>query len=261
MGNVLLLGAISVSSLSVAVPAGAGTALLVRSVLEYFGSRSLNGTFVFTAAALLLATVVAAALGYRGLAALRHEEMAKAGKARSTRRPAPLKAIVLSVCSGLFLGSFPLVMAKTGNSNFGLGPYSTMVILAAAVLFSSFVYGIFLMNLPIEGEPVDFVDFLRGGVRQHGFGLLGGMLAAIGLLTARIVVMAPPEAQIRPPLSAVLTQAWPLVAVLLGLALWNEAKGADTRIRIFLGFSVVLLAGGIALLALAPISGAAALLH
>jgi hypothetical protein len=75
------------------------------------------------------------------------------------------EGILLSLVSGVLMGSFfPLVeMGKSGP--LGLGPYAIGFVFAAGVLLSTFVFNLFFMNLPIQGQPVEVLDYIRRGNR------------------------------------------------------------------------------------------------
>src|SRR5205807_1091315 len=106
-------------------------------------------------ALLVLASVWANAAGHSLLMLQRHEELARAGKAKSTRRPSGAMGIVLSLVSGLLMGAFWPLLDKARQGEMGMGPYALGAIFGLGVFSSTFVYNIFLMNLPVTGEPLD----------------------------------------------------------------------------------------------------------
>src|ERR1022692_4190873 len=153
-GNMLLMAAVSVAGLAVAFPMGLGVALLIGSGLGVAGGPAANGTLLGLGCVLILTSIVVNAVSYRIMGVARHEVLARAGKAKSTRRPSPLKGIVLALLAGVLIGIFTPLVQKAREGELGLGPYALGFIFAFGIFFSSFVFDIFFMNLPVEGEPV-----------------------------------------------------------------------------------------------------------
>src|ERR1035441_3137101 len=97
LGNMLLMGAVSVSGLAVAFPMGMGVALLLGTGLGITGRPGGNGMLLGLGCLLILTSIIVSAVSYRIMGVARHEALARAGKAKSTRRPSPLKGIVLAL--------------------------------------------------------------------------------------------------------------------------------------------------------------------
>jgi glucose uptake protein len=205
---------------------------------------------------MILVAVILAAIAYRILAVIKHEILERAGKAKSTRRPSPMKAIVLSVGSGLLMGSYLPFLANAREGELGMGPYATMVLFAVGVVVSTFILNLFFMNLPVEGEPVEFFDYFKGDIRTHGIGLLAGAIWCFGAIAIFAAGSAPgtvPDSLLLAPhLSFALERASAIVAALIGIFLWREFRGGDGRVKLLLGLMLVLFAGGLALIALSP---------
>ena len=64
----------------------------------------------------------------------------------------------------------------------GLGPYAIGVVFALGVFFSTFVFNLFFMNLPVEGEPLEFLDYFKGLPKQHLLGVAGGIIWCAGTI-------------------------------------------------------------------------------
>src|ERR1019366_4863200 len=90
LANMILMSAISVAGMATAFPVGIGVATIVGTTLAYAAGRTGSPALLFAGCALIAVAVVAAALAYRFHAILRHEELARAGKAASTRRPSSI---------------------------------------------------------------------------------------------------------------------------------------------------------------------------
>ena len=67
LGNLLLVAAISVAGMAVAFPLGAGLALVIGAVLNYFVSPAGNPLLLFGGILLVCAAIAANAMAYRGL--------------------------------------------------------------------------------------------------------------------------------------------------------------------------------------------------
>ena len=67
--------------------------------------------------------------------------------------------MIIALVSGILMGLFYPLIEKGKEGDLGLGPYSIAVVFAIGVFLSTFVFNLFFMNLPIEGEPVEFMDY------------------------------------------------------------------------------------------------------
>src|SRR5674476_1393867 len=78
----------------------------------------------------ILTSILVNAVSYRMMGVARHEALARAGQAKSTRRPRPLKGIVLALAAGLLIGGFTPLLDKARQGELGLGPYAIGFIFA-----------------------------------------------------------------------------------------------------------------------------------
>jgi glucose uptake protein len=250
LANMFLLAAISVAGMAVAYPISAGLALIIGVVVSRFSKIPGNPLLTFAGCGLVLAAVLLAGAAYRFINEIRHEASARAGKAKSTRRPVAVKGIVISVISGLLMAlSYPL-LAFSKEGELGLGPYSVCAIFAGGVFASTFVFNLFFMNLPLEGEPADFMEYFKAAPKAHGLALLGGVLWALGAVAAFTAAGAE-NIRLSASLSYGLGQGSAVVAMLWGAWVWREFRDGDTRTRSLVGLMVVLFALGVLLVAVA----------
>jgi glucose uptake protein len=217
----------------------------VGTTLAYAGGRTGSPAPLLAGCVLIAAAVVAAALAYRFHAVLRHEELASAGKAASTRRPSSIKGIVLALVSGLLMGSFFPLVDKARDGDIGLGPYAIAAVFAIGVFLSTFVFNVFLMNLPVEGEPLEILDIFKSSPKQHLLGLAGGAVWCTGLVTSLAAASAPAEAHMDTAAGYFMAQAFALIAALWGILLWKEFKGADLRVKALTVFMFLLFVCGL----------------
>ena len=256
LGNMFLMASLAVAGIAVAFPVAMGISIMVGTVVNFAIHRSGAVTFLLLGSGLLLGAIVAAIMAYRNLLILRHEEIARAGKAKSTRRPASWKAIVLAAVGGVLLGSFSPLIEGARAGEIGMGPYSLAVLFAVGVTASTLMFNLFFMNLPVEGEPLEIPHYFRGAWKNHLLGLTGGALWSAGLVAALVASEAPE--QVRPGRSILnaISQSAALLAAACGVVLWKEFRGADERVKTLEALALLLFAGGIGLLAIAPMFSA-----
>jgi glucose uptake protein len=121
---------------------------------------------------------------------------------------------------------------------------------AGGIFCSTFVYNLFFMNLTVQGQPVEILEYLKGTFKQHALGVAGGLLWAVGAV-ASFVVAGAPGAHLGPALTYGLGQGAAVVGALWGLLAWNEFREGDPPARILMGGMTILFAGGVVLVSVA----------
>jgi glucose uptake protein len=245
-GNMLTLGAASIAGMAVAFPLSLGVALIVGSWMNYLGHAGMNSVLTIAGSALVIVAAILGSSAYSHLKIQQHETLARAGKTKSTRRPSALKAILLASIGGLAMGTIAPLLLRAQDPDDGVGPYSLLFLFAIGVIGSTFVFNLFFMNLPVEGDPLEIADYIRAPIQNHFLGALGGAVWALG--AAALFVANTPKGDIRPTgsLAVFLSHASPIVAALWGLLIWKEFKGSDGRSKAFAGMMLVLFAAGLA---------------
>jgi glucose uptake protein len=263
LANMLLVAAITVAGLAVAFPVGIGLALIIGVIWNYAIRPQGNPILLFAGCALVVGAIIVDAVAYRAMELFRAEMHAQSGKAKSTRKKVSLKGVFLSLASGVLMGSFyPLVvMAKSNDwggtaGDNGLGPYSVAVVFALGIFFSTFVFNLFFMNLPVQGEPLELPDYFKGLPKQHLLGLVGGIVWCSGTIANFVASSAPEAVQVGPAISLALGQGAAMVSALWGLLLWKEFEGADPRIKALVFIMFVLFIAGLAMISVAPLYAA-----
>jgi len=243
LANMLLVAAISVAGLAVAFPVGIGLALVIGVIWNYALKPQGNPVLLFTGAAIVVGAIILDALAYRAL---------EAGKAQAARKVTG-KGIVLSLVSGVLMGSFfPLVeIGKAGER--GLGPYAIGFVFAVGVFLSTFVFNLFFMNMPVEGPPVAMSGYFKGTGRQHLLGIVGGMIWATGTIANFAAASSPESVQVGPAISYAIGQGATMVSALWGLLVWNEFAGAGPRVRLLVVIMLILFVSGLGLVSVAPL--------
>src|ERR1039457_2473047 len=248
LANILLLAAISVSGMSAAIPMAWGLTLFVGVLWGQIGQRTSNPLYLYLGCLLVLAAIVADAVAYKSLVASRPAAVPKQG--RKVRAPSAVKALVLSAVSGLLLsGSYPLLkLASTGDAF--LGPYSLMLLFAVGACMSTPVFSIFFMNLPVQGQPLEIMDYFKAQARRHLLGVGGGILWCTGTLAVFVAAGTAPEAQLGRASTLALSHGGTLIAGLCGLLVWREFQEGSGRAKALAFVTLILFAGGLAPLSL-----------
>jgi glucose uptake protein len=242
LANMLLVAAISLAGLAVAFPVGIGLALIIGVIWNYVIHPVGNPFLIFSGVAMVLAAIIVDALAYRA-----HSE-----EDGELTEDFNVKGLVIALVSGVLMGSFyPLVEISRAGDN-GLGPYSVGFFFAIGVFFSTFIFNLYFMNLPVEGEPVSFGQYLsQGSVRNHVLGVFGGLLWCAGMLAN--VVAASGTAKVGPAVSYAMGQGATMISALWGLLVWREFAGAEMRVKLLLTIMIVLFVAGLALVSIAPL--------
>ncbi len=90
------------------------------------------------------------------------------------------------------------------------------------------------MNKPIVGEPVSMKLYWKGSLREHSSGVLGGMIWMLGMVVSFMAVGAA-----NPAISYALSNAAPVVAILWGIFIWKEFKGAPKGTNMLLSIMFI----------------------
>ena len=253
MANMLLVAAISVAGMAVAFPIGIGLALVVGVVWNYILNPQGNLTFLATGVVLVVGAIIVDAWAYSAHARTVTLKTAKLAKKSPGRSP---KGILLSLISGLLMGSFyPLVeMAKGGGpDNAGLGPYAVAFLFAVGVFLSTFVFNLYFLNLPVQGEGLSMFDYFKGSAKQHILGILGGLIWCTGAIANFVAASAPKSVQVGPAISYAVGQGATMVSALWGLLVWKEFAGASSKVRVLLTLMLVLFLAGLIIVSMAPL--------
>jgi glucose uptake protein len=253
LANMLLVAAISVAGMAVAFPVGIGLALVIGVVWNFLLNPGGNGSpsLLFGGVALVVLAIILDALAYGAHAKSQPATL-------SSKKPSSGKGIVLSLVSGVLMGSFyPLVqMGREGEFGFGLGPYTAVFFFSLGVFFSTFVFNVYFMNLPVEGQPVEFSKYLSGTSRQHLLGIFGGVIWCSGLIANFTASSAPPKVQVGAAVSYAIGQGATLISALWGLLIWKEFAGAIGRVRLLLALMLLCFVVGLTLISIAPLYAA-----
>jgi glucose uptake protein len=263
LSNLFLLASVSTGGLAVSLTVAFGTAAIVQGCVYHFGSHAGSGLTFAAGVILVVFAIILATAVQASLARQRHEELAKAGKAKTTRRPSGFKPIALGLASGLLMQAWRPLIEKGTATEIGLGPYAMSVFLALGALGGTLAFGIFFVFLPVEGEALEISSIARGTLKEHLLGWLGGGALATAVVAGLVAISANAEpgvggglpagaAPVTPQLGFIFGYGAPVVAAVLGLLVWKELKD-DARgpARWMAAAMPILFLGGLALISLA----------
>lgn len=260
LANMLLVAAIAIAGMAVAFPIGIGLALIIGVALNYLIRPAGNPGLLFGGSGVVLLAIIACALAhslYQKKRAPSAETTATGArtvaKGARTRQGTSIKGVILSLVSGIFMGTFfPLVeMSKSGD--IGLGPYAAAFFFAVGVVLSTPFFNAFFMNLPVEGPTVSIREYFTGTVKQHALGWLGGIIWCTGAICSFVAASAPKSVNVGPAVSYAIGQGATLVSMLWGLLVWKEFAGASGAVWVRIILTLVLFAIGLGMVSIAPL--------
>jgi glucose uptake protein len=235
IGNILLVAAISVAGMAVAFPVGAGLALVLGSLLNYFVSPTGNPVLIFGGIALVCIAI--------GLDALAYRDLESSGKSSA-------KGILLSIAGGIGAGLFYPLVAKSLSGPAHLVPYTVNFIFALGALTTAVPMSYLLMRKPVTGPQLNLRDYAAGGARVHAWGIVGGIVWGLGTIANFVASYVP---MIGPATSFAMGEGNTMISALWGVFIWREFNGANARVKLLLGLMFLFFLLGLTSIALAPI--------
>jgi glucose uptake protein len=235
IGNILLVAAISVAGMAVAFPVGAGLALVLGSLLNYFVSPTGNPVLIFGGIAMICVAI--------GLDALAYRDLEDGGKSSA-------KGILLSIGGGIGAGLFYPFVAKSLTGPAHLVPYTVNFVFALGALATAIPMSYLLMRKPVSGQPLSFHDYTAGSVGVHAWGVAGGIVWGLGTIANFVASYVP---MIGPATSFAMGEGNTMISALWGVFVWKEFKGANARVKLLLALMFLFFLLGLTSIALAPI--------
>ncbi len=213
--NILLVAAIAIAGMSVAFPVGIGLALVVGVIVNYWADPAGNAVLLFLGVAFIGVAIILDALAYRKLPGQ--------GQSGGT------KGLILAVLCGILMGYFYrfVAAAMPKPEEFSqmpagkLSPYTAMVVFSLGVVLSNFVFNVAIMYKPFTGTPVPIAEYFKGTSRDHLWGIVGGMIWAVGMMFS---IIAAGQASFA--ISYGLGQGATMVAAFWGVFIWREFQQA-----------------------------------
>ncbi len=241
--NIFLTAAIAIAGMSVGFPIGGGLGWIGGIIFNYIlviiagNTYPGNQTLLWIGVAIIIVAIYLCAKAYGNIA--------------TARRQTPTKGIVLAVISGIGLIFFYGLVVKSLHPDYvsggtgTLAPYTGVFFFALGVLLTTPIFNTFVMHHPFEGPKVSFKDYLSGSTRTHLIGMLGGLIWMGGMLVSFMGSGAA-----NPAISYALSNAAPIVAMIWGVWIWKEFKGADKKTFTLIGAMFFLFILGLVLITL-----------
>lgn len=212
VANILIVAGVELAGLSVAMPVGVGVALILGVIVNYLRAPAGN--------LFLLGVGILAIGGAVVLGAMACRARSETGGAVSSR------GLVLSLVGGFLMSFFFYFLGEAMASDFAspaaglLSPYSALFLFAVGVVISTPFYLPILRkyaSMPADGD-IWYVDVSR---KNHRIGQLGGVIWCLGMASSLLASGTAGFA-----ISYGLGQGATLIAVLWGVFLWREFRGA-----------------------------------
>ena len=104
LGNMLLLGAVSITGMALAFPAGMGCALIVAALWNYALNPGGSMALLLTGAVVIVGAIVFDILAFKAWSFARLKAQVEAGTGKPKKRRSSAKAVILSLAGGLAAG-------------------------------------------------------------------------------------------------------------------------------------------------------------
>ena len=238
IANILLVASIAVAGMSVAFPVGIGIALVEGVLINYVNDPKGNPILLFAGVALVVAAIIVDAVAYSRLP--------------TENKKGAIRGLILAILCGLLMGLFYYLVAasmpEAKPENFVnlepglLSPYTAMVFFAIGMFVSQVIFNaasiISWSTIPVPPTP----EYFRGRSRDHVWGIVGGMIWAIGMML-NVIAMGPAG----PAISYGLGQGATMIAAFWGVFIWREFREAppDTKLLLWLMFAGYILGLGL----------------
>lgn len=236
VANLLLVAAIDIAGLAVAFPVGIGLALVVGAIGSYVVAPAGNPWLLFGGVGVVILAIIFDAAAYR---------------LREQQRSVTTRGVVLSLVSGVLMGSFYPFVSRAMSGAGAPGPYATTFFFAIGVVACSVVVNTVLMRKPLDGrEAVSLAGYTEARGAWHVYGILGGAIWCTG---AVLNFVASRAHVVGPAVSYSIGQGATMISACWGVFIWREFAGASRRSIVLLAWMFVFFVTGLTAIALAPI--------
>ena len=237
VANLMLVAAIDIAGLAVAFPVGIGVALVIGAVSSYLISPAGNRLLLFGGIALVVAAILLDAAAYR----LRETEKLAMSK----------RGVILSVVSGILMGTFYPFVAKAMKGPGATGPYAIAFFFVLGVAICALPANYFFMRRPLDGrQPVAMAGYFSSPRIWHLWGILGGIIWCSG---AVFNFVASRSQIVGPAVSYSIGQGATMISAFWGIFVWREFSNAPHKAKVLLAIMILFFLAGLTALALAPI--------
>jgi glucose uptake protein len=233
LGTLSLVAAISLAGMAIAFTVGGGLAWVLGIWVQYADRPTGDARLLALGSATIVAAILLSMTAYQRISKQRSKSTGK--------------GIVLSVMVGIMIAVYYLFVQRSIDTEFTpatagkLTNYTAVVFFSLGAFLSTFVYNLYFMKKPVEGQPLRAADYLAGTSSQHLWGIVGGMVWCCGNVFSFMAVKSA-----GPAISYGLSVAAPVVAAVWGVFVWKEFQGAphgtNKILAAMFGFYVISLA-------------------
>lgn len=236
IANQLLVAAIDVAGMAVAFPVGIGLALIVGVVLNYAVHPAGNPLLIFGGVALVAIAIVLDAMAY---------------KRREASGSVSTRGVVLSIVSGVLMGTFFPLVAKSTLGEHALGPYAVAFIFALGVAACALPMNGLLMRKSLTGEPpTSFGQYGAARTSWHFWGVVGGIIWCTGAVASFVASKAN---LVGPAVSYAIGQGATMVSAIWGVFVWREFASSPASSRRLIPWMFLFFLAGLGSIAVAPL--------
>jgi len=239
LSNVLLVTVIAIAGMAIAFPIGVGLALVIGVISGYITNPVGKPFILFGGLAFVICAIIIDGIAY--------------SRIPGDGKKALVRGILISILVGVFMGFFYPILLSSISTNLNipetgkLTPYTAIVLFSAGLFFSSFIWDYYLMRKPLTGKAVSFNDYFKTGtVKDHGLGILGGLIWCTGFS-----LMTLASHQAGTAISYGLGQGATMIAAFWGVFVWKEFKQAPKSVNKLLAAMFVFYFLGLSLLIVA----------
>jgi glucose uptake protein len=237
IANLLLVAAIDIAGLAVAFPVGIGLALVVGAVSSYVISPQGNPLLLFGGIALVVAAIVFDAIAY--------------GLRETSRKATSKRGLIISLISGLLMGTFYPFVSKAMAGTDSPGPYAAVLFFAFGVAVCAIPVNYLLMRVPLDGrEPASMQGYWQAPGSWHIWGMLGGAIWCTGAL---MNFLASQAHIVGPAVSYSIGQGATMISACWGVFIWREFATAPAASKKYLTWMFVLFLCGLTAIAVVPL--------
>lgn len=233
LANILLTAAIAAAGMAVAFPIGIGLALIIGVIINYIMINKGDPYYLFAGVIFVTIAIVLNAVAYSRKLAI--------------KKTSAGKWIIVSIIAGVLMSLFyPFVATGVDLTNFvspaigKMTPYTAFVIFAVGIFLSNIVFNSYLMQKPLEGDPISYRSYFSGKYSLHLIGILGGCIWGIGNLFNLIAA-----GKAGPAISYGLGQGATLIAALWGVFIWKEFRNTTPVTRCILAIMFLFFIAGL----------------
>jgi glucose uptake protein len=210
---------------------------VVGAVSSYLVSPNGTALLLFGGIALVLAAIVCDSIAYRE----RERETTATSK----------RGVIISVISGLLMGSFYPFVAKAMSGDATPGPYAISMYFVIGVALCCVPVNFLLMRRPLDGSsPVSMSGYTEAQLRWHVWGVVGGVIWCTGAVFNFVASQAH---IVGPAVSYSIGQGATMISAAWGVFVWREFASATRRAKNYLVWMFILFLLGLGAVALAPI--------